>query len=240
MIGKMGVGKGHYFARNYQHLICKRYTKTNYIVPLIWRIPSFSEVFCAFAGLEEAADVADDADQGIEGASRGFSQVYLEFGECHFNWIQIRRVLGEEEQLGAARPDSRFSIGAFAHREIVEDYHFARQQRRRELRLDVDVEGLTIHRAGDHPGSGQSTLSQAGDKGLGSPFAERCAGFEACPIPGPSAQAGHLGVHRGLVDEHQAAGIAAHVRLPIFDPDLAPFGNVSACAFRCHQLFFYM
>jgi hypothetical protein len=28
--------------------------------------------------------------------------------------------------------------------------------------------------------------------------------------------------------------------LPAIDPDPAPLGNISACAFRGHQLFFYM
>jgi hypothetical protein len=34
--------------------------------------------------------------------------------------------------------------------------------------------------------------------------------------------------------------MAAHARLAMADPDSAPFGHISACAFRCHQLFFYM
>jgi len=47
-----------------------------------------------------------------------------------------------------------------------------------------------------------------------------------------------LGVDRGLVDEHQASGLTAHPGLPVVDPDPAPLGDVSACAFRRHRLFF--
>jgi hypothetical protein len=36
------------------------------------------------------------------------------------------------------------------------------------------------------------------------------------------------------IDQH------AHIGLPVMDPDTAPLGDISACAFRCHQLFFYM
>ena len=60
-----------------------------------------------------------------------------------------------------------------------------------------------------------------------------------CPLR-PTAQARHLGIDGGLVDEDQAARFASHPGLPAIDPDPAPLGNISACAFRGHQLFFYM
>lgn len=75
---------------------------------------------------------------------------------------------------------------------------------------------------------------------MSAPSAERRARPEALSPFRASAQAGHLGVDRGFVDEHQPARMAAHVRLPVIDPDPASLGYISACAFRGHQLFFYM
>jgi hypothetical protein len=42
-----------------------------------------------------------------------------------------------------------------------------------------------------------------------------------------------------VVDKDQLAWPAAHPGLALLDPDTALLGHVSACALRCHQLFFY-
>jgi hypothetical protein len=57
---------------------------------------------------------------------------------------------------------------------------------------------------------------------------------------GTAAQAHHLGVDRGFVDEDQAIRLAAHSRLTPANPDLPRFNDVVACAFRRQQRFFYM
>jgi len=55
------------------------------------------------------------------------------------------------KSIHAPRADSGLSLGAFVNGQIVEDHDIAWHQRGRELRFDVDVEGVPIHRAGDHP-----------------------------------------------------------------------------------------
>ena len=83
-------------------------------------------------------------------------------------------------------------------------------------------------------------MTQARDERLGAPFAERSTRLEPLAPSGAPALTGHLGVYRGLVDEHQSVRFAAHRGLPLVDPDPAAFSHVGACALRRHQLFFYM
>lgn len=123
---------------------------------------------------------------------------------------------------------------AFVDGEIVEDDNITALERRRELGLDIGIEGGPVHRPIDDPWGGQAIAAQAGDEGLRSPSAE--GGLRAQPFAarGAAAQPRHLGVDGSLVDEDQA------MRLTPPDPGLPGFTDVLAFAFRCQQRFFYM
>jgi hypothetical protein len=56
----------------------------------------------AFGGFEEITDVADGGDEAIEGAGGGLAQVCLQLGEGPLDRVQVGRVLGQEEEPGAA------------------------------------------------------------------------------------------------------------------------------------------
>lgn len=163
----------------------------------------------------------------------------LEFGEGHLDRVQVWGVLGQEEHPRATRPDSGFGLCALVDGEIVEDDDIAWLERRRQLGLDIDIEGGAVHGAVDHSGRGQALVSQARDQGLRAPLSKRRAGLEALAAAGAAAQTGHLGVEARLINEHQPTRLAAHAGLALLDPDPALPGNVSACALRRHQLFFY-
>ncbi len=164
----------------------------------------------------------------------------FELGEGHFNRVQIRRVLGQEEHPRSPCSHRGFCLGTFVNVQIIEDHDVAAGERGRQLCFDINVERIAIHWAGYDPGRRQLVVPQASDEGLGAPFAKRRIRLETLSPFCPTTQPRHLGIDGGLVDEHQAARFTSHPGLPAIDPDPAPLGNISACAFRCHQLFFYM
>ena len=102
----------------------------------------------------------------------------LELGEGHLDRIEVGRVLGKEQKPGAAIAQGLGGAGALVDGEIVQDHDVAALERRRELALDVEVEGVAIHRAIDHPGRDEPVAAQAGDEGLRVPTAERRFGAE--------------------------------------------------------------
>ena len=71
-----------------------------------------------------AEQVADVAPADLDRAGIGFAQQGLELGEDVFDWIEIGRVAGQEEQLGAGSADQAthgFSLVAaeIVHRDDV-------------------------------------------------------------------------------------------------------------------------
>ena len=96
--------------------------------------------------------------------------------------VWVWGVLRQEQHPCAASAQGSLGLGAFVNREIVEDDDIAALQRWRQLGLDIDIEGCTIHRAWDDPWRRQPIMAQACDECLGSPFAERGTGLEALAL----------------------------------------------------------
>lgn len=81
--------------------------------------------------------------------------------------------------------------------------------------------------------------AQTREEGVGLPRPEGSARAEALAFASAPAEAGHLGVDEGLVQEHQPVRLLAHAGLTLLCPDPTLLTHVGACAFRRHQLFFY-
>ena len=79
------------------------------------------------------------------------------------SWAVGRR----EEEPGAPLPEDSLGLCALVAGQVIEDHHIALLERRRELGLDIGVEGLAVHGIVDHPGRGQAIAPQSGDEGLG-------------------------------------------------------------------------
>lgn len=62
---------------------------------------------------------------------------------------------------------------AFMDGQIVEDDNIAARQGGRKLGLDIGIEGGAVHGVVDDSLCSEPEGSQSGDKGLGSPMAER-------------------------------------------------------------------
>ena len=125
------------------------------------------------------------------------------------------------------------------HFQIVEDDDVARLQGGRELGLDIEVEGNSIHRAFDEPWCSQAVAAQASDEGLSEPVAERnCAG-QPLAYWRSSAEPRHLRARRGLVNEHEPMRHGSHDGQPLGNPGIALLGDVRASALAGQQRFFY-
>lgn len=199
-----------------------------------------SEEVSAFCWSDELADISDASPERVEGCGGDASELGLELGEGHFDRVEIGTVGRQEEEPGASFGQALGRTVALMDREIVEDDDVALGQCWGELGLDVEIEGDAIHGLVDDPWCGQAMAAQAGDEALSLPMPEGGRGGQPLPTRAAAPQPDHLGVDRGLVDEDDAVRLEPHQGLAARDPELTLLSNVRACAFRCHQRFFYM
>lgn len=131
----------------------------------------------------------------------------FELGEEHLDRVEVRRVLGQEEELGAGGSESLTDGAALMGSEIVHDDDVARSQRRNEDLVDVLAEGLAIDRAIDEPWRLDAIMPKGSEEGHGRPAAMWHLGREALTARAPAAQRRHIGLGPSLVDEDEAGGI---------------------------------
>ncbi len=164
----------------------------------------------------------------------------LQLGEGHLDRVQVGRVFRQVEEPGASFSEGVFGTLAVVDAEIVEDYDVARRECRGELGLDVDFERRPVHGAFDDPGRRELPAAQARNERLCTPLSERRRCLQALSAERPAAQAAHVGLHRGFIDEHQTAGLSLHGGLAVMLP-VRPGGfHISAFLLRRQQRFFYM
>jgi hypothetical protein len=154
-------------------------------------------------------DFGDGVGDGIDGTSGGLSQPVFELGEEHFDRVEIRGVLGQEEELGASSADGLPNGPALMRAEIVEDDDVARFERGHENLLDVLEEALAIDGSVDQPRCGDPIMTQSGQEGHGLPAAVWRLARQPLPAGRPPAEGRHVGLGPGFVDEHQAPGVDA-------------------------------
>lgn len=162
----------------------------------------------------------------------------FEFGEGHFDRIEIGTVWRQEEEPCPSLLEDGLGFFAFMAGEIIENDDITRFESWGELRLDVGLEDSAVHGAIDDPGCGQTIAPQSGDKGLSAPMSEGRMGFQALSAPRPPPQPGHFRGRAGLVDEDKPVWFLAHAGLAALPPDPAFRHHLSAFGFGCQQCFF--
>jgi hypothetical protein len=95
-------------------------------------------------GVKCSEDFADCDADGFGRARGGLPQQVLELGEDLFDWVQVRRVFRQEEELGPGCPDELAHRFGFVTTEIVHDHGVAGAKRGDEDLLDIDREALTV------------------------------------------------------------------------------------------------
>jgi len=156
---------------------------------------------------EGVEDLADGLAHGIGSAGGGLAEQVLELGEGLLDRVEIRGILGQEDQLGADGSDSAAHDLALVTAEIVQDDDVAWPQGRNQHLLDIDAEPLSVDRSIDQPGRLDAITAQGSQEGHGLPAAVRNLGFEPCASLCPSPERRHVGLGPGLIEKYQAAGI---------------------------------
>lgn len=93
---------------------------------LVSIIPCLYEVIFAFLWGDRFEDLADSIADGGDGSLSGLAQTMLELGKKLLDWVEVRRILGEEEQPGAGVSDGLAHGLSLVAAEIVDDDDIAR------------------------------------------------------------------------------------------------------------------
>ena len=116
--------------------------------------------------------------------------------------------------------------------EIVKDHDVARLQRRHEELFDIGVEALAVDGPVEQAGRFDAVVAQGGEESRGLPFALRDLVDEPLSPWRPAAQAGHIGLRPGLVDEDQSPGIDEAL---VGSPSFAVAADVRAILLACDK-----
>lgn len=179
--------------------------------------------------------LADCIADGFDGSLCRFSQPVLELGEELFDWIEIGRVFGQEEEprIGFANctPNGLAFVGA----EIVHHNNVARLEGGRENLLDIEEESLAVDRPVDEPRRFDAIMTQRSQEGHGLPVAIRHFGLDPLSDRRPAPERSHVGLGPGLVDEHQAGGVDPVL---ILNPLRPPARDIGTILLGCDQRLF--
>ena len=171
--------------------------------------------------------MADSLPQSVIGSCLSLSEQGLEFGEGFFDRIEIGRIARQEHHPGIPGPYRLTSPWALVDVEIAPDHHIAGFKLWRQLGGDISVESLAIDGASITQGATSSwqrspaCSRQAGDKGLGMPFAEGSICRKPLALNAASPQRGHIGFNRSLVNEYPPCGLCPDRRQAMFVPFIA-------------------
>ena len=176
-----------------------------------------SDVILAFVGREEVEELAGSIPQGVAGALACFSEQGFEFGEDHFDGVEIGTVGGKEEHPGAALFDDGDRLLAFVARKIVEDHDIAGPEGGSEELADILSEDRPVHRLIDDEGGDDPVGSEAGDESGDLPMPGRRIPLGPFTARCPAVTAHHVGGHAGFVEEDQPVLRQFPLACPPFD-----------------------
>ena len=166
-------------------------------------------------GWELTEECADLAPGRLDCALVGLAQEGLELGEDLLDGIEVGTVGRKKEQLGADGSDEAADGLALVATEIIDDDDVARAERWQKHLLDIGQEAAAIDRTVDDAGGIDPIASEGCQESHGPPAALRHLGEQPLPARCPAAQARHVGLGPGLVDEDQPRRIKlALVGLP--------------------------
>lgn len=185
-----------------------------------------SEECGAFLWGELGEQQADAMPKFRNGSLGRLAQMRLELGECQLDRIEIGRVGRQIEQLRASRLDEVTYPHDLVSRQVVHDDGIAFAQGGDQHLRDVNKKGLAVHRPIEDERGDQAGTAQTGGEGGRLPVPPRSLRNQASAPGASAAQARHLGVGAGLVDEDQLVGIETGlVGFPVF-PALSDVGPV--------------
>ena len=129
------------------------------------------DVVCAFIRHEERERRPHQLADVVERARPGGTEERFQFGERHFDRIEVGTVGREKAELRTGLLNGRAHLGLLVDREIVEHDDIASAQRGHEHLLDVGAERGVVDRPVEHGGRGQFRGAQGRDDGVRLPMA---------------------------------------------------------------------
>lgn len=190
----------------------------------------------AVSGGKSGEGVGDGGLEFWERAGGGLAQLGLEFGESHFNRIEVGAVSREVSDGGAFGRDQFGDAGDFVGGEVVEDDDVVLLEFRTQNVAEVSSEDLGVHGAFDEEGSGQAIAAKCSNEGRSLPVTVGHGGHAALVLQRAAVKAGHLRVESGLVDKHQPRTVPMGLKRA---PVLARRFHVRAGLLRGVRGFFY-
>jgi hypothetical protein len=151
-------------------------------------------------------------------ACGGLAQMSLEFGEGHFDRIEIWAVRRQVTHARSLGRDQRRDGGDFVGGKVIEDDDIARAQFRAEHLLKISGEDLGVDRAFDQKGRRDAFDPQGGNEGGTLPMTMRHAAHTALASPAPPVEPGQLGVQARFINEDQALTVPARLSPAPIDP----------------------
>lgn len=185
--------------------------------------------------MEAFEEGSDAVDHGVDGSSRVLSQQGFELGERHLDWVQVRAVGRQVEELGTTGGDGLADTGDAMGRQIVEDHDIAAFEGGGEDVADIDPKGIAIHRTIQYPWRGHAAEPEAGDERHRLPVAKRDGIAATLADRGPAIESRHLGVDASLIEEDEAPRVDEGLGCL---PQRPPCGHVGAILLGCAQSFF--
>jgi len=143
--------------------------------------------------------------EGIDGSSLGLPEKFCEFGEGHFDRIEIGAV-GRQEQEACAADEARRLFVLMA-RQIVGDHRVAPAQHGEKDLLDVGKKILGVDRSVEHEGGNQPLAGEARKERRPSMTVRRMAEGTFADV-GPGVTTRHCRRRPSLVEENQPAAEA--------------------------------
>ena len=143
------------------------------------------------------------ADQASPSAPGGLAQVGLEFGEGHFDGVQIGTVGGQVVELRAPGGDGIGHSGYFVRGEVVTDDDVAFEQFGREHFVQVGQEHGSVHWPVEEQWCAEPVAAQRGDEGGALPVSVRLGAQAAGAALRAPVKAGHFGVQARFVEEDE-------------------------------------
>jgi hypothetical protein len=157
----------------------------------------------AFGRCEGGGEFTDRIPQGVDRAYRGRSQLRLQFREHHLNWVEVRAVGWQIQQLRTSRLDGHAYSGDLVNRQVVHDHDVIRAQRRRQLLLDVGNEQGAVHGPIDDIRRNHAALMQTADKSRRLVMAMRNRRDKPLAAGRAAVLPHHVRLDRGLVEKDQ-------------------------------------
>lgn len=143
----------------------------------------------------------------------GLTQLPFEFGKGQLDGIEIRAVRRQIAHSGAASRQQLSNTLNFVRGQIVQNDRVARSQLRTKHALQIDRKNFRIDWTVDHKRCFNALMAQSSNECCALPVTV-WDGAEATPTNGTTPiAAGHLRVHRRLVNKHKLVNIPAGLLL---------------------------